>query len=159
MMVKGVGEEEGKTIGRKRANEKITSYLHHSQLETRTNPHTKEQACSNEAWGFDLFIFWEEGGGKKKHFRAAEYFSLPWVGIKNILISLFTQNVPCFQWEILVFVCSPLQECPPALGPCTSLVEAGSPWCPDLTLPLNKIPTRVCLPVANNSIEVRSPSL
>lgn len=37
MTVKEVGEEEGKTIGRKRANEKIRSHLHHSQLETYAN--------------------------------------------------------------------------------------------------------------------------
>lgn len=72
--------------------------------------HATEQACWNEAPDFDLFIFWEEGGGRERHFREAEYFSLPWVGIKNILISLFTQNVPDFQRDILISVGSPFQE-------------------------------------------------
>lgn len=58
----------------------------------------------------DLFILWEEEGGKEKSFREAQYFSLPWVKIKNIFIALFTQNVPSFQWEILLLVFSPFQE-------------------------------------------------
>ena len=49
MTAKEVREEEGKTIGRKRANEKIRSYLHPSQLETYTTAQTKEQAYWKEA--------------------------------------------------------------------------------------------------------------
>lgn len=64
MTVKEVGEEGEKTIGRKRANEKIRSYLHHSQLETYTNNRDPRMGMfRRNPRDFDLFILWEKEGG------------------------------------------------------------------------------------------------
>lgn len=66
MTLKEAGEEGEKTRGRKRANEKIRSYLHHSQLETYTNNTDPRMGMfGRNTRDFDLFILWEEEGGKE----------------------------------------------------------------------------------------------
>ena len=96
MTAKEVGEEEGKTVGRKRANGKIRSYLRPSQLETYTNNTDQRTGMLERSMRFQSVYFLGGGRQQEKYFREAEYFSLPWVGIKNIFISLFTQHVPSF---------------------------------------------------------------
>lgn len=66
MSVKGAGKEEEKTIGRKRANEKIRSYLHHSQLETYANNTARRIGMSELSMRFpfvySLGVGRQEGG-------------------------------------------------------------------------------------------------
>lgn len=89
-------EEEGKTIGRKKANEKIRSYLHHSQLETYTDNTDQRTGVLEPSMRFQSVYSLGGGRWEEKYFREAEYFSVPLGGIKNIFISLFTQHVPSF---------------------------------------------------------------
>ena len=135
MTAKEVREEEGKTIGRKRANEKIRSYLHPSQLETYTTAQTKEQAYWKEAWGFSLFIFWEEGGRVlfSPLGRNQEYFYF------NVY-----STCPFFSEEKFSFLFLALsRSASMALKSHTSLGDANSPLRLVLTQLLNKIPALV----------------
>lgn len=96
--------------------------------------------------------FWGEGGQKQKHFREAQSFSLPWVGVKNIVISLFAQHVPSLQGGSRVQVCSPIQHGLSGTDVLPGRGEARGPQCPDLTQVLGKIP-RVFLPWEDKGIE------
>ena len=96
MTAKEVGEEEGKTVGRKRANGEIRSYLRPSQLETYTDYTFQRTGTLERSLRFQSVYFLGGGRQQEKYLREAEYFSLPGVRIKNIFISLFTQHVPSF---------------------------------------------------------------
>lgn len=70
------------------------------------------------------------GGGRREGemLQGGMYFSFPWVGIKNIFISLFTQNVPFQQAILILFLAlSRRLSSSVAVKSCTSLRDANSP--------------------------------
>lgn len=143
MTAKEVREEEGKTIGRKRANEKIRSYLHPSQLETYTDSSDQRTGILGRSMRFQSVYFL--GGGRREAGgeilqEGRVLFSPLGRNQEYFYFSVYSTSPFFFNEKFSFLFLALSRSASMALKSHTSSGDANSPLCPVLTQLLNKIP-------------------